>query len=225
MKYKRLIKSHLVFSLLILTVGVIFLTSNCSEDKTLYRATSDYFPLKTGMIWHYLNSADTTDTCVVKVIGDTSAYGQPSILVNRGSHEEYWIKDKTEIRKLVEIKINRAGYDFILEQQYRSYFQLPLIEGNSWRDDFTNTTDVFGESMIFRHIITGKVDTIEDIFTPAGDFYEVYQLTLIDTIHCGDSLSTTTSYYWLAPEVGVVKQRFENEDTLEQIIVQHITNQ
>ena len=224
MKYKHLIKTYLMFSLLILIAVIMLLTVNCSEDKTLYRATSDYFPLKTGMIWYYVNSADNNDTSVVKVIGDTSANGHPCILVNRGSLEEYWIKDKSEIKKLVEIKINRAGFDFFLEQNYRQYFQLPLISSNSWCDSLNNSVDVLGDLVNLRHIIFGMVKDIEDISTPAGEFSEVYQVSLVDTLQIDDSLVVKTSFYWLAPGAGIVKERFETEDTVEQILVQFISN-
>ncbi len=224
MKSKRSIKTYLLFSLLILNLLIILVSLNCKEDKTLYRATSDYFPLKTGMIWYYANNFNNTDTSIVKVIGDTSAYGRSCILVNRGSLEEYWIKDKSEIKKLVEIKINRAGFDFFLEQDYRQYFQLPLIKDNSWRDSLNNSIDVQGDMINFRHIIFGKVEDIKDISTPAGEFSEVYRISLVDTLQIDDSLVVKTSFYWFAPEVGIVKQRFETEDTVEQILVQFTSN-
>ena len=224
MKSKRSIKTYLLFSLLILNLVIILLNLNCNEDKTLYRATSDYFPLKNGMIWYYANNFDNTDTSIVKVIGDTSAYGRPCILVSRGSLEEYWIKDKSEIKKLVDIKINRAGFDFFLEQDYRQYFQLPLIKDNSWRDSLHYSIDVLGDMINFRHIIVGKVEDIEDISTPAGEFSEVYRVSLVDTLQVDDSVTVKTSFYWLAPEVGIVKQRFETEDTIDQILVQFISN-
>ena len=203
-------------------VAIILANFSC-EDKTLYRATSDYFPLKAGVIWQYVN-LESNDTCEVKVIGDTSVNIHNCILVTRDAIPEYWIKDKTEIRKLVEIKLNRAGSDFVLEQNFRTYFQLPLIKGNSWRDTLNNSVDVLGDSVNLRHIINGKVESIEGVTIPAGDFNEVYKVILVDTLWFDDSLSTRFSYYWLAPETGIVKQRFESGDTIEQYLIQFILN-
>ena len=207
---------------LALFIALILGNFSC-DDKTLYRATSDYFPLKTGMIWQYVNLKDN-DTCEVKVIGDTSIYNHDCTQVDRDVIPEYWIKDKVEIRKLVEIRLNRAGSDFVLEQNFRIYFQLPLIEGNSWREDFFNTVDVLGDSVNFKHIINGKVEEIEEFSTSAGNFVEVYEVILVDTLWFGDSLSSRISYYWLAPETGIVKQRFEANDTLEQQLIQFTPN-
>ncbi len=220
-KPKRLNQNRImVFSFCLLMTGLILSTLNCSQNKMLYRATSEYFPLKAGMVWYYVNSADPTDTSVVEVIGDSSAYGDFSTLIYRDFLEEYWIKDKTQIKKLFEIKINRAGFEFILEQDYLQYFRLPLITGNSWRDSLINAVDVQGDLVNLRHSIFGKVEEIEDISTPAGEFSEVYRVLLVDTLWIDDSLSVKTSFFWLAPGKGSVKQRFEAEDTIEQILVQ-----
>jgi len=207
---------------LALITAIIFANFSC-EDKTLYRATSDYFPLKAGMIWQYANLAGN-DTIEIKVIGDASFNIQKCILVTRDVESEYWINDKTEIRKLVEIKLNRTGFDFVLEQSFRVYFQLPLIKGNSWREDFLNSVDVFGEPVNFKHVINGRVESIEDVTTPAGNFAEAYKVILVDSLQCNDSLSTRVSYYWLAPETGIVKERFESHDTIEQSLIQFIPN-
>jgi hypothetical protein len=216
MYYKRSTLGYSFFS-----IFLVLLILNCNQDKTLYRATSDYFPLQSGMVWRYANENDTS---TVEVIGDTTAFGHFCIVINRDFIEEYWIKDKTEIRKFVEKETTIAGHVSILEQGYRRYFQLPLINGHSWYENFLDTVIVFGgNSVIFKHSITGKVDTIEGISTPAEDFSEVYKLVLVDTLQCNDFLSTRISYYWLAPGVGVVKQRFEDEDTIEQVLVEYLT--
>ena len=206
-----------ILPLALANVFLILLILNCNQDKTLLRATSDYFPLQTGMVWYYVNGNDTT---TVEVIGDTIALGYYCFVVNRNFVEEYWIKDKTEIRKLVEKETTLAGHNSILEQRFRRYFQLPLIKGNYWNENFIDTVIVFGgNSIIFRHSITGKVDAIENITAPAGGFFEVYKLALVDSVKYNDSLAIQTSYYWLAPEVGIVKQRFENTDTVEQVLI------
>ncbi|MDH5683178.1 MAG: hypothetical protein OEZ20_01760 [candidate division WOR-3 bacterium] len=193
---------------------LIFLTLNCSQDKILQRATSDYFPLEPGWYWRYTIGNDTS---MVQVISDTFAYGHYCVLTNRDFLEEYWIKEKNEIKKLFEKKINRAGSDFILEQHYRLYFELPLILGNSWSEDFCDTIDVLGESIIFQHQIKGSVEAIDSISTPAGDFSDVYKMMLVQNFQQNDSVKSETSYYWLAPDIGVVK-KIEND--VEQILIE-----
>lgn len=193
-------------------LNLFFLTLTCKSDKVLYRATSDYFPLKPKMVWKYTKDNDTS---VVEVIGDTWVFGHYASLVYRDFVEEFWLKDKTEIKKLVEKKLNRAGYDYVLEQQFRCYFSLPLIIGNVWHEDYIATVDVLGSQIDIKHTINGKIVSIENITTPAGTFTEVYNITLIDSLQLNDSLLIETHHYWLAPEVGIIK--YAAPDTFELI--------
>lgn len=203
---------------LLSSIFFVLLLLNCNQDKTLLRATSDYFPLQSGISWYYVSGSDTT---MVEVVGDTIVYGQFCFIINRNLGKEFWIKDKTEIRKLVQQVTTQGGFSDTLEQRFRQYFQLPIISGNSWTEDFYDTVTVHsGDQIIFKHRIAGNVLALEDsLITPAGVFSEVYKLMLVDTVQCNDSLATKISYYWLDPGVGIVKQRFEAEDTTEQVLI------
>jgi|UniRef100_A0A7C6A9T7 hypothetical protein len=201
----------------LILLNLSLLTIGCKSDKVLYRATSDYFPLKPGMVWKYINNNDTS---VVEVIGDTFVLGHYCILVYHNYLEEFWIKDKTEIKKFVDKKLNRAGYDYILERQFRRYFPLPLIKGSSWYEDYQNRVDVLGDTIYIKHAIAGRINGWGDITTPAGNFTEVYNITLIDSLRLNDSLLVETSHYWLAPEIGIV--RYAIPDTFE--LVQFTTS-
>jgi len=227
----------------LILLNLSLLTIGCKSDKVLYRATSDYFPLKPGMVWKYINTKGlcpfespkkfllktwgddpirviNDDTSVVEVIGDTFVLGHYCILVYHNYLEEFWIKDKTEIKKFVEKKLNRAGYDYILERQFRRYFPLPLIKGSSWYEDYQNRVDVLGDTIYIKHAIAGRINGWGDISTPAGNFTEVYNITLIDSLRLNNSLLVETSHYWLAPEIGIV--RYSIPDTFE--LVQFTTS-
>lgn len=195
---------------------IVLLNLRCNQDKTLYRASSDYFPLSIGTIWYYANGNDTT---VVEVIGDTISYGYHCTLIYRNLKKEFWVKDKTTIKKFVEKKLTQVGYDYILEQEFRNYFQLPLIKNNAWRENYQNTALVLGDTVHINHTIIGKVVEIESITTPAGKFNEVYKVELIDSLQLKDSLVVENSRYWLAPEVGIVKQQFFAACTAEQVLI------
>ena len=210
-------KQHTI-PILLSSIFFVLLILNCNQDKTLLRATSDYFPLQTGIVWYYLNGNETTK---VEVVGDTSALGQFCYVINRNLADEYWLKDKTAIRKLVQLVTANSGFTDTLEQRFRQYFQLPFISGNSWTEDFSDTITLHsGDQISFKHRITGNILGLEDsLITPAGKFSDVYKLMLVDTVQCNDSLSTKISYYWLAPDFGIVKQRFEAEDTIEQVLI------
>lgn len=200
------------------TIFLVLLILNCNPDKTLLRATSDYFPLQTGIVWYYLSGDETTK---VEVVGDSTILGQFSYVINRNLADEYWLKDKTEIRKLVQLVTTNSGFTDTLEQRFRQYFQLPLISGNSWAEDFYDTITLHsGDQIYFKHRISGNILALDhSLITPAGEFSDVYKLILVDTIQINDSLSTKISYYWLAPDFGIVKQRFEAEDTIEQVLI------
>jgi hypothetical protein len=200
------------------TIFLVLLILNCNQDKTLLRATSDYFPLQTGIVWYYLSGDETTK---VEVVGDSTILGQFSYVINRPLADEYWLKDKTEIRKLVQLVTTNSGFTDTLEQRFRQYFQLPFISGNSWTEDFYDTITLHsGDQIYFKHRITSNIMALEhSLITPAGEFSEVYKLMLVDTVQRNDSLSAKISYYWLAPDFGIVKQRFEAEDTIEQVLV------
>jgi hypothetical protein len=200
------------------TIFLVLLILNCNQDKTLLRATNDYFPLQTGIVWYYLSGDETTK---VEVVGDSTIFGQFSYVIYRNLAEEYWLKDKTAIRKLVQLVTTNSGFTDTLEQRFRQYFQLPFISGNSWTEDFYDTIILHsGDQIYFKHRICGNIVALEhSLITPAGEFSDVYKLMLVDTIQRNDSLSTKTSYYWLAPDFGIVKQRFEAEDTIEQVLI------
>ncbi|MEO0115306.1 MAG: hypothetical protein ABIK93_07495 [candidate division WOR-3 bacterium] len=207
-----------IFIPALLVLNLVFLS--CDDTGVLYRATGDYFPLKKGTNWQYF---DGNDTIVAAVVDDTIIYGYRCILVYRGAQAEFWQKDKAEIRKLVEKKVNRAGYDFLLETQFRLYFSLPLIMNNSWHEVYSDTLDIYGDTIAIKHIIRGKVVGIEDIVVPAGRFTDVYQIALVDSLQLNDSLAIQSIQYWLAHEVGIIKQRLIATDTLEQVLIQFVS--
>lgn len=202
MRYKSQISKLVTCALVVL----------CScDDWILFRSTQDYFPLKSGTLMKYEVGKDTI---IFEVLGDSVVSELPCIVAIRDFNEEYWIKDKDRIRKFVEIESIRFGEKFPIERRFRIYYELPLIIGNSWTNEFSDTIDILGDTIRFTHKIFGKVLGLDKLSTPAGDFFEVYHLEIIEEFKQNNSKTTLRRDEWFAPGVGLVKRITSNSQEI-----------
>lgn len=173
------------------------------DDGVLRRAAADYFPLRTNSEWRY----DVGGTVsLVQVRGDSIAYNSPATVVLRDYQEEYWLKTGGEVRRFVSRVVNRNGTDYPLEQTYRRYYVVPFVLGNSWSEDFHDTLDILGETIVYRHKIDGQVTGVSTVAVPAGSFSECYEIDLTELVAVNDSVASINTQEWYAPGVGLVKR-------------------
>ncbi|MEO0080585.1 MAG: hypothetical protein ABIK44_07925 [candidate division WOR-3 bacterium] len=191
----------------LIAAGCWLLLCACS-DTTLYRAGRDYFPLIPGSEWRYQFGTDTTYLSV-----DSSQQviqGQTCTVLYRNFAPEYWTKGLTEVRKFFVLA---SGYGETLEARFGLVYQLPLVLGSVWQDEFFDTLLVRGDTIYFSHSLAGRVAAIEAVSTLAGTFYDCYRLDFQEQVV--DPETTTTQFTeWLAPGVGVVKRQTSAGDEL-----------
>ncbi len=194
----------------------LLLLLGCS-DMLLFRATRDYFPLVRGSVWKYLSDGDTM---YVEVLGDSTVGGQAGIVVASDFVPGFWLKQPpvTEIRRYYDRSLSRGGQEYVMEQRYGLVYLLPLVEGNQWAEQYSDTIIVLGTDTVnYLHRLEARVAAIEDITTPAGSFDQCYRIDFTELIVEYDS--TILSYTeWLAPDVGLVRRA---EGTVELNLVHY----
>lgn len=187
-------------------------------ENIVSRMSKDYFPLKTTDKWEYEDTEGNLR--VIEVTGDSVVKEFPCKIVLNNFKPEFWYKDEEKVKKFIVKTINIDGEDYTLEDEYRTYYLLPFIKNNIWEDSLKNIVEIYGDSITFTHKIEGEVLDIEDMVSvPAGDFYEVYKLTVKETFTLNDSTWGDTSYEWYAPGIGLIKRQNTTEEVLKKYSV------
>lgn len=192
---------------------ILTLTISCNNpDWLLYRASSDYFPLKTGNWWQYSQYGQIEQ---VEVKSETIVYGTNCIHLLRNYSDEFWKKTDNEIRKLYVRKINIGGTDFEIQKAWLLQYQLPFVLGAQWAETFTDTVLVMGDTIRIFHTVSRVVREIGDVNVLAGTFHQCYKLDYIEQVKINDSLvEDYAGYECYAPQIGLVKKVINNRETL-----------
>jgi hypothetical protein len=180
---------------------LILLAFGCNEDHIVFRATSDYFPLRVGDYWRYQDTLGINPR-FVEVAGDSAVAGRACIVVEDNFKETYWTKSEGRIEKFVVETVTLYGEVDTLEQNYRLFYLVPFVVGNRWGDTLTDTVVALTDTIVFSHAIDVTVAGIEDV----GDFTDVYKLEIFETITQNDSMETIATTEWFAPTIGLVKR-------------------
>jgi len=192
--------------LIILLVTLFGISCN-NNDWILFRASNNYFPLTTGNKWTYETNGATE---LVKVIGDTNAYGISCSYLTRNFADEFWTRDNSEVKKLVIRTVNFGGTDYTIQEVWAVQYHLPFILGNYWSNTYNNTTTVLGDTYFTSQTITRKVVAVEDVNVPAGSFLQTYKLECIENVTINDSTEQYSGFEWYAPGLGLVKSIINN---------------
>jgi len=204
MKNKIIYFTPIVFALLV--------SISChNQDWILYRASSDYFPLRNGDWWKYETQNITK---LVEVQGDTFVNNQPCIHLFNAYEDEYWTDDNGNMRKLNLRTVNYGGTDYVLENEWLLQYKLPFVLGSLWSDVFTDTVVILGDSYRLKHNIIRKVVQIEDLNIPAGTFFQAYKIEYNETFTFNDSIENYSGFEWFAPGVGLIKKVINNSETI-----------
>lgn len=188
---------------------------NCGNDWLLYRASNDYFPLKTGNTWVYNKDGIIT---TLEVLTDTTAYGLSCSHLTRNFSDEYWSKSNGEVKKLFLRTINYSGTDYILQQSWLLEYQLPFVLGNLWSETYNDTVIILGDTFKIYQQIWRKVMEITDISVPAGSFFQTYKIEFSETFSLNDSTEQYIGFEWFAPGVGLIKRITNN---VEEVLIDY----
>lgn len=203
-----------IITFFIALLFILVLSCN-NSDWILYRAGSDYFPLKSSNWWKYESEGITE---LVEVKGDTIAYDRSCIHLLRNFTDEYWIKDNSEVKKLILRTINLGGTDFLLQQSWLLQHRLPFMLGSLWSEVFTDTVIILGDSFHLNQTMWRKVIAVENINVPAGTFFQTYKIEFSETFTLNDSIEQYSGYEWFAPGVGLIKRIANN---IEQVLIDY----
>ncbi|MFO7638218.1 MAG: hypothetical protein R6X14_02785 [bacterium] len=174
-------------------------------SNLLFRSGRDYFPLVRGSLWKYF---DGTDTCYVEVGRDSLVGGRSGTIVYTDFAPGLWVKPtpESEVRQWVRRTLLRGGTEHVLEERYALVYLLPLVTGNSWSDEYSDTIIILGtDTLRYRHRLEVRVAAIEPVTVPAGEFEECYRLEFTRTV-VAEAESTASYTEWLAPDVGLVRR-------------------
>jgi len=206
MSSNAIAKSFIVFG----AASLLLLLGAGCDDMTFFRARSDYFPLIPGSRWTYDVAGNTA---IDSVVGDSSVAGRACIIVLRDYAPEYWTKQTTAVRQLIQLSTNRAGQEYVLEERYGLVYALPFIEGATWCESFRDTVVLMGTDTVFlKDSMAGRVAAIEDVETPAGTFIQCYRVETHREVEAAEESFTTDYSEWLAPGVGLVKRTTGTEE-------------
>lgn len=171
--------------------------------------SADYFPLETqGNSWEFENEDGAR--LLLFSFGNTIKGERECCLIERNYSPEYWYEDSKELAKYEMEYYDFGGERIVFTSQWMRWLELPLIEGNSWRDTLDVGEIVLGEKVQRKIVSDANVEGIELVEVQAGRFHQCYKIRikrLRDTWVNSTLLEsdTTLLYEWYAPDIGLVK--------------------
>jgi len=198
----------------------LFILLSCSLPfGVIDRALSDYFPLGTGNYWNYVTQDG--DTISARIEGDTVILGDTAYIYTLGSYLYYFFKADNGIDRYYYFVTYRGGDKVVLERRIGPYLSLPLIDGYTRTDSFSNAVVVVNDTFQYFHTTDLGISLVGDLSVNDRVFHEVYSAEITDS-RCvdsplGTSISERHEVLYLAPDVGVIKKQevlVENGDTV-----------
>jgi hypothetical protein len=157
--------------------------------------TPDYFPLKPGTKWSYeLNQGGKKLKISSQIAKVEETNGKSTAVLETTMNGEV---ASTEHLAATEKGVFRHRVNGIELSPPVCFLQYPLKKGESWETSSTLANEQLK--------VKGKVIDSEEVTVPAGT-YKAFRVE-IETSAAG--LRSTTTF-WFAPDVGVVKQATEN---------------
>ncbi len=217
MRYKKMITAVIKkrlrrYSLSLVSVFILLSSFFwvCSDDFLLSRASSDYFPMDVGRSWTYVSDGDSLYR---EVVGEGFHYERFATIIQRNFLSEYWVKEKSEVRKFVVFDTSLLGERDTIEMGYKLYYRFPLVNNSGWEENILDTVVIASDSFAHIYTFSALPLLIDTIRTPAGSFFNVYKIEF-SLIRDLISLRDTTTRYeiksswveFLAPQVGVVRR-------------------
>ena len=200
--------------------AVLVLGFVCSLAFTA--ASQNYYPAEVGNIW-VLENADVEERRTYSLEGPETIDGTEVITLKIETEElstgeldtdKYFLTVGSEAIKLHGTVLEEGDLGTVTTNfpTPATFFPLSLMLGDKWQID----TDAVKLSIL--PFISGKSTTnlevvgFEDLETPAGTFHNCAKVELALQFSTGFASIESTTYQWLAPDVGPVQ--YQNSDKL-----------
>ena len=179
----------------------------------------EYYPTDLGNIW-VLETEDGTERVTYTIEGSEERIdGEEIALIKRtaetvGTDETtgetlfvHFDDDGVKLHKIVAELGSVFGTATAILSPPVLFLPASLALGDSWV--FTLETEVILTGPV-SVTYTYEVVAVEDVVTPAGTFEKCLKIQ-VDTRTVSTSISRSTSYQWLAPDIGIVKDETSQE--------------
>ena len=200
---------HIVLALMLLLCYLSVVTAEAVE----------YYPTDLGNVW-VLETADGTERVTYTIeASEERINGNEIALFKRTAEtlgtdettgETYFVhfdEDGVKLHKVVAELGSIFGTATAVLSPPVLFFPASLALGDSW--EFMLETEVIltGPVSVFS---VYEVVAVEDVVTPAGTFEKCLKVQ-VDTRTVTASISRSTSYQWLAPNIGIVRVETDQE--------------
>lgn len=172
-------------------------------------AAQNYYPMDVGNMW-VLESQDGAErsTYTVEETGEqvrllkmtTETLGTEVTTTNRAFVEV--AEDGLKLHKIVSELGSVFGAANVEFSPPATFFPFPMKLGTSWELEGTTDVTLLGPVTI---TTTAEVIALEDVVTPAGTFKHCFKIRLRSKTRSAFSISRSTLYQWLAPDIGPVR--------------------
>ena len=179
----------------------------------------EYYPTDLGNIW-VLETADGTERVTYTIeASEERIDGREIALFKRTvetlgtdetTGETYFVhfdEDGVKLHKVVAELGSLFGTATAVLSPPVLFFPVSLALGDSWEFMLESEVVLTGPVSVFSAY---EVVAVEDVVTPAGTFENCLKIRL-DTKTVTASISRSTSYQWLAPNVGIVRVETDQE--------------
>ena len=181
--------------------------------------TVEYYPTDLGNVW-VLETADGTERVTYTIeASEERIDGNEIALFKRTAEtlgtdettgETYFVhfdEDGVKLHKVVAELGSIFGTATAVLSPPVLFFPASLALGDSWAFMLETEVILTGPVSVFS---VYEVVAVEDVVTPAGTFENCLKIRL-DTKTVTASISRSTSYQWLAPNVGIVRVETDQE--------------
>lgn len=194
-------------------IKIIFIVVfvGCNKESNLSRLDGDYFPIPdTGSYWKYVNS-NTGDTISISIEENEVYYeGRYATAFNWNNNILYFWKDEGNVKKFLIKEKYFTGNIWRVEERWAALIKLPLINGDKWEDNYSNTINILGDPFIINSKLKVSIDFIDKVSLSIGNYSECYKINYIRETYeysniIGDTNYIETWNYYLAPGIGILK--------------------
>jgi len=193
--------------LMIMTATII----SC-DVYIIQRGASDYFQYEPGNWWHLVGNADTlfVEVEALDTIGNTEI-----IPVSFNGYARFVYEGDEALYEHVSIVYVFSGSEYPVIDDFVERVELPLVNGNSWRDSLVGSIEVSGQQITGQYDVWGMIIDSRYSSEHDGDLYTIEittrtQLVTPDTV-ITDSLRVLEEY---APGIGIVRFQDQTDEYL-----------
>ena len=190
-------------------------------------AAQNYYPMDVGNTW-VLESQDGAErsTYTVEETGEqvrllkmtTETLGTEVTSTDRAFVEV--AEDGLKLHKIVSELGSVFGAANVEFSPPATFFPFPMKLGTSWELEGTTDVNLLGPVTI---TTTAEVIALEDVVTPAGTFKHCFKIRLRSKTRSAFSISRSTLYQWLAPDIGPVRLETD-QDIVFALVSFHLAN-